>query len=101
MKTFKYVGHGNNLPGLPAMDLQDDQLSLEQKALMVYAVALHLYEVQGEKPKEAKDVKPGKVADPGSGAHGRAKGVRARSEEQGPGSVPEIDASPESDSSSV
>lgn len=53
---FKYTGNGAYISGLPAVDLDDKDLTPEQKSLLDLGVSLGMYQKQGvpEAPKKEK-----------------------------------------------
>lgn len=52
--THKYIGNGAFYPGLPALDLNEANLTPEQKALLKTGVEHGMYEVVAHAPKKPK-----------------------------------------------
>jgi len=57
---YKYIGNGDYIQGLGAVDLDDSKLSPEQKALLEQGVTKGLYKAEGAgKAPDAKKDKAG------------------------------------------
>lgn len=57
--SWKYIGNGEFLPGIPARDLADDELTPEQRAEVAANAAqpdgVRIYEQAGAKAKAASE----------------------------------------------
>ena len=114
MITYKYIGGGAHLHGLPRTDLVDVQLTVAQRALMKRALELRLYVAEGEsvnvagtqtgKTRDEEEIQSNETyqAKNNSGnARRRARAVRALTEDVRSGDIPASPATPPDDSGGV